>query len=38
MKFKMAILGLGLTAALTGLALSALMAVEREMRKHTTAV
>ena len=38
MKLKMVILGLGLTAALTGLALSALMAVEQELRKNTTTV
>ncbi len=38
MKLKLALLGIGLTAALTGLALSALVAVEQELRRHTTAV
>ena len=38
MKLKMTILGLGLTAALTGLALSMLVAVGQELGRHVTRV
>jgi hypothetical protein len=34
MKLKMLALGLGLTAAMTAAALAALMAVEKELRRH----
>ena len=34
MKLKMALLGITLTAALTAMALTSLMAVERELRKN----
>ncbi len=37
MKFKMLALGLGLTAALTGAALSLLLAAEKELRRRTAA-
>lgn len=38
MKFKMAMLGLGLTAALTLTALGMLKAVEQELRKNVKTV
>jgi len=34
MRLKLAVLGLGLTAALTAAALAALMAVEQELRRN----
>lgn len=37
MKLKMITLGLGLTAALAGAALAALLAAERELRRRTAA-
>ncbi len=38
MKLKMAVIGLGLTAALTAMALGMLKAVEQELRKNVRPV